>query len=211
MPDVRRTDGGQEKECIDADQWTISVQDEGEWRKTAKRIAAVACPNVTGRTKGGDSPKQACSYWFARHSYSPQVARIRITQALFRLLLAIALPFSGVRFLVISVLFCFVFVFLLSSLNPPLFVQSFFDMYASRQLHALINTWWLTTVHVLFTFLYFLYLWRCRFSLVLCTIHCRFLLHGDYLVHFPSGWCFLLPCDHGLDSDINLCMVWSHV
>ena len=74
--------GGQEKEwmacflvdlrvCgINADQWTASVQDEGEWRRTAqqgaehfmaKLIAAeknnaglrhgVVCPNVTGRTK----------------------------------------------------------------------------------------------------------------------------------------------------------------
>ena len=56
---------------INADQWTTAAQDEGEWRRTAeqgvehfmaKRIAAkklktglqhvVACPNVTGRTKG---------------------------------------------------------------------------------------------------------------------------------------------------------------
>ena len=55
---------------IDADQWTTTAQDEGEWRRTAeqgaehfmaKRIAAektraglwhaVVCPNVTGRAK----------------------------------------------------------------------------------------------------------------------------------------------------------------
>ena len=74
--------GGQEKEwmgCflddlrafgINADQWTIAAQDEGEWRRTAEQGAehfmtklivaertkaelrhAVVCPNVTGRTK----------------------------------------------------------------------------------------------------------------------------------------------------------------
>ena len=55
---------------INADHWTTTAQDEGEWRRTAqqgaerfiaKRIAAekaraglryaVACPNVTGKTK----------------------------------------------------------------------------------------------------------------------------------------------------------------
>ena len=74
--------GGREKEwmgCfldglrafgINADQWTIAAQDEGEWRRTAEQGAehfmakwivaektkaglrhAVVCPNVTGRTK----------------------------------------------------------------------------------------------------------------------------------------------------------------
>ena len=55
---------------INADQWTTAAQDEGEWRRTAEQGAghfmakwigaektkaglryAVACPNVTGRTK----------------------------------------------------------------------------------------------------------------------------------------------------------------
>ena len=55
---------------INADQWTIAAQDEGEWRRTAEQGAdyfmakwiaaektkaglryAVVCPNVTGRTK----------------------------------------------------------------------------------------------------------------------------------------------------------------
>ena len=55
---------------INSDQWTTAVQDEGEWRRTAEQGAAcfmakliaaekakaglrhaVACPNVTGRTK----------------------------------------------------------------------------------------------------------------------------------------------------------------
>ena len=55
---------------INADQWTAAAQDEGEWRRTVEQEAehfmtiwiaaakaraglrhAVACPNVTGRTK----------------------------------------------------------------------------------------------------------------------------------------------------------------
>ena len=55
---------------INANQWTIAAQDEGEWRRTAEEGAesfvakltaaekvrtglrhAVVCPNVTGRTK----------------------------------------------------------------------------------------------------------------------------------------------------------------
>ena len=55
---------------INADQWTTATQDEGEWRRTARKGAehfmakwttaekaraglrhAVICPNVTGRTK----------------------------------------------------------------------------------------------------------------------------------------------------------------
>ena len=87
--------GGQEKEwmrCfvddlrdfgINADQWTNAAQDEGEWRKTAEQGAerlmakwittkkaraelrhAVVCP----KDQGEDSPKQAGSCWFTRHS-----------------------------------------------------------------------------------------------------------------------------------------------
>ena len=55
---------------INADQWTIAIQNEGEWRRTAEQGAghlmakwgavlkakagvrhAVVCPNVTGRTR----------------------------------------------------------------------------------------------------------------------------------------------------------------
>ena len=88
--------GGQEKEwmgcfpddlraCgINADQWTTSAQDEGEWRRTAKQGAehfmakmdrsrkkqdwTTACtgmPERDGRDQGEDSPKQAGSCWFA--------------------------------------------------------------------------------------------------------------------------------------------------
>ena len=70
---------------INADQWTIAAQDEGEWRRTAgqgaghfiaKWIAAdrakaglrhaVVCPNVTGRTKKRIAQsKRARAGWFA--------------------------------------------------------------------------------------------------------------------------------------------------
>ena len=71
---------------INANQWMTAAQDDGKWRKTAEQgverfitkwIAAekvraglrqaVVCPNMTGKTKE-DSPKQACSCWFASHS-----------------------------------------------------------------------------------------------------------------------------------------------
>ena len=76
---------------IDPDKWTIAAQDEGEWHRTSKQGAEIfmtkwivaeraraalrhaeTCPNVTGRTKervaqSKGSPKQASSYWFARH------------------------------------------------------------------------------------------------------------------------------------------------
>ena len=70
---------------INAGQWTTAAQDEGESRRTAEQGAehfmakcvvaettkarlrhAVVCPNVTGRTKERDSPKQSDSCWFAR-------------------------------------------------------------------------------------------------------------------------------------------------
>ena len=88
--------GGQKKEwmgCflddlrafgINADQWTTTAQDEGEWHRTveqgaehfmAKWIVAekqgwtTACsrmPERDGKDQGENSPKQAGSCWFAR-------------------------------------------------------------------------------------------------------------------------------------------------
>ena len=66
---------------INADQWTTSAQDEGEWRKTAEQGAerfmvkwiaaekakaglryAVVCPSMTGRTKERIAQsKRACA------------------------------------------------------------------------------------------------------------------------------------------------------
>ena len=90
--------GGQEKEwmgCllddlrafgINADQWTTVAQDEGEWRRTAEQEAerfmanwitaesqgwTTVCsrmPERDGKDQRQDSPKRACSCWFARHS-----------------------------------------------------------------------------------------------------------------------------------------------
>ena len=69
---------------INADQWTNATQDEQEWRKTAEPGAeremyrcrksrgwTTACssmPERDGKYRRQDSPKQACSCWFTRHS-----------------------------------------------------------------------------------------------------------------------------------------------
>ena len=73
---------------IHPDKWTIAAQDEGEWHKMAKQEAEVfmtkwiaaeraraalrhAVINMCERDEmdqGEGSPKQACSYWFARSS-----------------------------------------------------------------------------------------------------------------------------------------------
>ena len=94
--------------------------------------------------------------------------------------------FSGVTF----VLFCFVFVFMLS-LKPRPFVQSFFDMHALRQPHAVTEK---------FSASFFVFI-----SLKISLLPCIFVplpffsLYGEYVVRFslPDG--VFLPCDHGLD------------
>ena len=73
---------------INADhQWTTAVQDEGEWRRSAEQrdgtfhgevdrcresqgwtTACSRMPERAGKRQGEDSPKQAGSCWFARHS-----------------------------------------------------------------------------------------------------------------------------------------------
>ena len=149
--------GGQKKEwmgCfladlrafgINADQWTTAAQDEGEGRRTAeegveyfmaKWIAveearaglrhAVVCPNVTGRSKERIAQSKRVRAGLLA-LVDPQVARTCILRA-FSVWFADAMTsFSGVTF----VLFCFVFVFVLS-LKPRAFVQPSFDMQAPR-------------------------------------------------------------------------------
>ena len=75
---------------INAGQWMTAAQDEGEWHRTAEQGAGrfmaklfaaekvragpgmhavgIVCRNVTGGIKAKNSPKEACSCWFARHS-----------------------------------------------------------------------------------------------------------------------------------------------
>ena len=73
---------------INADHWTIAARGEGEWRRTTEqgaecfmanwitaekakaglRYAIVCMSERDGKDKGEDSPKQAGSCWFARHS-----------------------------------------------------------------------------------------------------------------------------------------------
>ena len=78
------------------------------------------------------------------------------------------------------------------SLMPRPFVQSSFDVQASR------------SPHVFFLFL-LLFIWRCRFFRVLLFVSFPLsLCIGEYVVpsFLPNG--AFLPCDHGLDVDTSL-------
>ena len=94
--------------------------------------------------------------------------------------------FSGVTF----VLFCFVFVFMLSSWKPRAFVQSFFDMQAPRS----------HTYFFLSFFFPFVYLEMSLFPSIFFTISAfsYFSLYGEYVVRsfLPNG--VSLPCGHRL-------------
>ena len=123
---------------INADQWTTAAaKREGEWLKIAEQgpehfmakwIVAekarqgwtTACNRMSerdGKDQGEDSPKQAGSCWFARPCRLATSGAFADAMA----------SFSGVTF----VLFCFVFVFMLS-LKPRPFVQPSFDMQAPQ-------------------------------------------------------------------------------
>ena len=148
--------GGQEKEWIgcflddlrpfgiNADQWTTAAQDEGELHITAEREAehfmaklivaekaktglrhAVVCPNVTGRTEKRIVQSKRARAGSLALVDRPQVARTCILRA-FGLQMSWRLSLI-LRF----VLFCFVFVFMIS-LKPRPFVQSSFGKQASR-------------------------------------------------------------------------------
>ena len=184
--------GGQEKEwmgCflddlrafgINADQWTTTAQDEGEWRRKAEQggrtfhgkmdrcrkkqgwtTACSGMPERDGKDQGEDSPKQAGSRWFARPCcLATSGANLCPPGVWFA---DVMTSFSGVPF----VLFCFVFVFMLS-LKPRPFVQSSFDMQAPRHPHV-------------FFFLFFI-IWRCRFFRVFFVPFPLSLLYGEYVV-----------------------------
>ena len=85
---------------IDAHQWTIAAQDEGEWRRTAEQAAerfmaiciaaekakagrrhAVVCPNVTGRTKERTAQNKQARAGSLAIVDKPQVARTCILPA----------------------------------------------------------------------------------------------------------------------------------
>ena len=133
-------------------------------------------PERDAKDQGEDSPKQARSCWFAlpfrlatsgANLYPPGVWFADVMTS-----------FSGVAF----VLFCFVFIFMLSLKSRP-FVQ--FSSTCRRP-----------DSHTCF-FFPFVYFEMSLFPSVICTI-AAFSLYGEYVVRFPSGWCFL-PCDHELD------------
>ena len=192
---------GQEKEWMgcflddlrafgtNADQWTTTGQDEGEWRRTAEQGAghfmakciaaekvraglrhAVVCPNVTGRTK-----KRILIAQSGANLYPPGVWFADVMSS-----------FSGIG---ITFVF-FVFVFMLS-LKPRPFIQSFFVL---RYACAPIATRsYLTTVFASFFFFFFFLIRSTRyvaFSRVF-LYHCRFIfVWRARRTFFHSGWCF---------------------
>ena len=143
-----------------ADQWTTADQEEGEWRRTAEQGAerfmakliaaekarpglwcAVICPSVTGRAKERIAQSKRARAGSLAIVDQPQVARTCILRA------DVVLSFSGVTF----VLFCLVFVFLIS-LKPRSFVESFFVLRYACAPTATRS--YLTTVCGLFLFLF---------------------------------------------------------
>ena len=74
--------------------------------------------------------------------------------------------------------------FVILSLKPRPFVQSFFDMRAPRQPHVFL---------LVFPFCFFVYV---AFSEHLCTIAVFLFVWRVRRTYFPSGWCF---SNHGLD------------
>ena len=160
-----------------------------------------ACTSMSerdGEDQEEDSPIQACSCWFARHSWLATSGANLSPGQVFSLA-DVMLPFSGVSFFL-----CLVFLFFFrcfhwtrrSSLNRStigprpdshmqfvktsecsLFCVSFFlEM-------SLFRVFVLCTI-IVFSFLY----WRVPWT----------------FFSFPDG-VFFLPCDHGLDFDISLC------
>ena len=92
--------------------------------------ACSSMPERDEKSQGKDIPEQAGLVLI----HSPQQLTSHKCANVYSLGVRLAdgvLSFAGVRF----VLFCFVFVFFIS-LKPWHFVQSFFDMHAPRQPHA---------------------------------------------------------------------------
>ena len=97
-------------------------------------------------------------------------------------------PFSGVTF----VLFCFVFVFMLS-LKPWPFVQSLFVLRSSICMVPEGHTRFF-----LFLFFSFFFFRGVSFSEYFCTVTV-FSVYGEYVVRFPLPDGVFLPCNHRLD------------
>ena len=88
-------------------------------------------PERDGKNQGEDSLKQASSCWFARHSLTSHNLRELVSSR--RLVCRCHIVF--LMCYVCYVYFAFV---CMISLKPWPFVQAFFDMHASRQLHMFI-------------------------------------------------------------------------
>ena len=82
-------------------------------------------------------------------------------------------------------------------MKPLPFVQSFFDIHAPRQPHAVILQLSLSS------FVCFIFgSWEVALR-VFCANGVS-PLYKKYFVLVHSGWCFQ-PCDHELDLDISVC------
>ena len=142
---------------INAYQWTAVAQDEREWRKTEEQGASVSWRNRSLQRQPGldygmqlhaserdgsgkivECPKEACSCWFARESWSTT---------------------SGANlyhFLFCFVLFCFIFVcFCFHEIRGPSIGRSSICM-MYQQPHVVSSQ---LSVCSLFSYI----LWRCRF------------------------------------------------
>ena len=146
-------------------------------------------PERDGKDQREDSPKQACSCWFARHGCLATSSADLYPPGVW--LRGVISFFCGVTF----VMFLFRFRLLV-------FIKAAAFNFFSICIALTVTRSYLKTVGVLFYFVYIFLLGRCCFSRFFCTMLPFPLLDGEFLVQFPSGWC-LLPYDHGLDFDIT--------
>ena len=91
--------------------------------------ACSSIPECDGKDQGEDSPKQAARAGSSAIVDKPQVAQTCILRAFFGLPMLYRIAFIWLSL-------CFVFVVLLTTLNPRPLVQSFFDMHPPRKPHA---------------------------------------------------------------------------
>ena len=139
-------------------------------------MACSSMPKRGGKDQGEDNPKQACSCWFAHHSW---------------LATSGASLYPPGAFWFADVVLSFWRYFFFFSFSSFLFFEaaalsSIVLRYACR---PTATRSYLKTVCVLFCFVYFFsFLGRCRFSRVFYTI--AGFLYVEYVVRFPSGWCF---------------------
>ena len=142
-------------------------------------------PAPDGKGQGKDSPKQAGSCWFARHSWLVKSGANLYPPGVW---FADALSsFPGATFVLVSFRFrLYTLINMLSLKKPRPFVQSFFVLrYACVP----------TAIHVFLPFLFFLFcrersLFRVFFPSIFCTITSFLFIWRVRRTFPPSGWCF---------------------